>query len=133
MPTKVTPFLMFTGRAGEALDFYREHFRDSEIIQISRYGAEEADREGAVAQAVFRIGNQVLMAIDSPPVHAFDFTPSMSLFVECEDEAEIDRLSAALSEGGTVMMPLSGDYPFAAQYTWLSDKFGVSWQLSLSH
>lgn len=130
--SKVTPFLMFTGRAQEALDFYMKQFSDAEILQISHYGPEMPDREGTVAQAVFRIGDQKLMAIDSPPVHDFDFTPSLSLFVNCENEAEIDRLAGALSEGGFVMMPLSTDYPFAAKYIWLNDRFGVSWQLSLA-
>jgi predicted 3-demethylubiquinone-9 3-methyltransferase (glyoxalase superfamily) len=71
------------------------------------------------------------MAIDSPPVHAFDFTPWLSLFVTCASEDEIDRLFAGLSEGGFVMMPLSTEHGFAAKYAWLSDRFGVSWQLSL--
>lgn len=130
--SKITPFLMFTGRAQEALDFYMQQFTDAEILQISHYGPETPDREGTVAQALFRIGNQKLMAIDSPPVHEFDFTPSLTLFVNCADEADIDRLAASLAEGGFVMMPLSTDYPFAAKYTWLSDRFGVSWQLSLA-
>ena len=129
---KVTPFLMFTGRAQEALDFYIEQFGDAEILQIHHYGPEDPDREGSVVQALFRIKDQVLMAIDSPAIHEFDFTPSLSLFVNCESEAEIDRLAAGLSEGGFVMMPLSEDYPFAAKYIWLSDRFGVSWQLSLA-
>lgn len=130
-PGRITPCLMFTGRAQEAIDFYMEQFKDAEILSISHYGPEEPDREGTVTQALFRLGNQELMAIDSPPVHEFDFTPSLSLVVDCEDGAEIDRLAENLAEGGFVMMPLSTDYPFAAKYTWLSDRFGVSWQLFL--
>ncbi len=129
--SKVTPFLMFTGRAQEALDLYMELFDDAEVLAVRRHGSGGAGAEGTVEHATFRIGDQVLMAIDSPPVHAFDFTPSLSLFVSCESEAEIDRLFAGLSEGGTVMMPLSTEYGFAAKYAWLSDRFGVSWQLSL--
>lgn len=130
-PSKVTPFLMFTGRAQEALDLYLELFEDAEILAVQRYGKDGAGAEGTVEHATFRIGDQVLMAIDSPPVHAFDFTPSLSLFVACESETEIDRLFVGLSEGGAVMMPLSSEQPFAAKYAWLSDRFGVSWQLSL--
>ena len=55
----------------------------------------------------------------------------MSFFVTCADEPEIDRLFAALSEGGSVMMALD-TYPFAAKYAWVQDRFGVSWQLMLA-
>jgi predicted 3-demethylubiquinone-9 3-methyltransferase (glyoxalase superfamily) len=129
--SKVTPFLMFTGRAQEALDLYTTLFDDAEVIALRRYGPEGPGAEGTIMHVRFRIGDQVLMAIDSPPVHAFDFTPSLSLFVTCESEEEIDRLFAGLSEGGFVMMPLSTEHGFAAKYAWLSDRFGVSWQLSL--
>jgi predicted 3-demethylubiquinone-9 3-methyltransferase (glyoxalase superfamily) len=131
MPSKVTPFLMFTGRAEEALQFYAGLFDDAAFEVIERYGPEGPGAEGSVMHARLRIGDQALMAFDSPPVHAFDFTPSLSLFVSCASEEEIERLFAALSEGGVVMMPLSTEYGFSAMYAWLSDRFGVSWQLSL--
>jgi predicted 3-demethylubiquinone-9 3-methyltransferase (glyoxalase superfamily) len=54
----------------------------------------------------------------------------MSLFVDCENAAEVDRLFAGLSEGGQVMMPLDA-YPFSPRFAWVADKFGVSWQLYL--
>ena len=54
----------------------------------------------------------------------------ISLFVDCANEAEIDRLFAELSEGGSVLMPLAA-YPFSRKFGWLADKFGVSWQLNL--
>ena len=130
-PSKVTPFLMFTGRAEEALTLYRELFDDAEFDVVERYGPEGPGAEGSVMHARLRIGDQVLIAFDSPPVHAFDFTPSLSLFVSCDSEEEIDRLFEGLSEGGSVMMPLSTEYGFAAKHAWLSDRFGVSWQLSL--
>ena len=56
----------------------------------------------------------------------------MSFFVSCEDEAEVDRLFAALSEGGNVLMSLSDDYQFARKYAFVQDRFGVSWQLMLA-
>jgi len=68
------------------------------------------------------------MAMDSPPVHEFTFTPSTSFFVTCESQSEVDRLFAALSEGGGVLMGLDS-YPFAKRYAWVNDRFGVSWQL----
>jgi len=131
-PHKVSPFLMFTGRAEEALTLYASVFDDAEILSIHRWGPDGAGPEGTVMNATFRIGDQVLIAFDSPPVHAFDFTPSLSLFVNCDSEEEIDRLYEELSEGGDVMMPLSKDEPFAEKFAWVSDRFGVSWQLSLN-
>jgi len=130
--SKATPFLMFTGRAEEALTLYRDLFGDAEFDVVQRYGPEGPGAEGTIMHARLRIGDQVLIAFDSPPVHEFDFTPSLSLFVSCDSEEEIDRLFAGLSEDGFVMMPLSTEYAFAAKYAWLSDRFGVSWQLSLA-
>ena len=63
--------------------------------------------------------------------HAFTFTPSISLFVECESEAEMDATFSRLSDGGGVLMPLD-NYGFSTRFGWLTDRFGVSWQLNLS-
>ncbi|MGH6815240.1 MAG: VOC family protein [Hyphomicrobiaceae bacterium] len=81
-------------------------------------------------QAVFTLNGQDIMCIDSPVKHAFTFTPAMSLFVDCASEAEIDRLFANLADGGQILMPLDR-YPFSKRYGWLSDRFGVSWQVNL--
>jgi predicted 3-demethylubiquinone-9 3-methyltransferase (glyoxalase superfamily) len=128
---KITTFLMFTGRAEEAMSFYISLFEGSAIESISRYGENEGGAAGTVQHAVFSLNGQQLMCIDSPPVHSFTFTPSMSLHVKCATEAEIDKLYAALSEGGKVLMPLD-TYPFSKRYGWLNDRFGVSWQLTLA-
>jgi predicted 3-demethylubiquinone-9 3-methyltransferase (glyoxalase superfamily) len=82
--------------------------------------------------ATFALNGQEFMAIDSYAKHAFTFTPSMSLYVRCASEAEIDALFAALSEGGAVMMPLDR-YPFSPKFGWLADRFGVSWQLTVEN
>lgn len=127
---KITTFLMFEGQAEAAMNFYMSLFKKSEVISIQRYGAEGPGPEGSVVHAVFSLDGQEFMCIDSPAKHAFGFTPSMSLFVTVESEAEIDGLFAKLSEGGKVLMPLDA-YPFAKRYGWCADKFGVSWQISL--
>jgi predicted 3-demethylubiquinone-9 3-methyltransferase (glyoxalase superfamily) len=131
MTGNITTFLMFEGRAEEAMGFYVSLFPDSRIVDVSRYGAEGPGPKGTVMRADFILRGRPFMCIDSPVKHAFSFTPSMSLFVDCENEAEIDRLFASLSEQGKVMMPLDA-YPFARKFAWISDRFGVSWQLSLS-
>lgn len=124
-------FLMFTGQAEEAMQFYTSLFANSEIQSLVRHGAEPPEMAGKVMYATFSLNGQTFIAIDSPPVHAFTFTPSISIYVTCETEAELDRAYAALSEGGSVLMPL-GPYPFSPKYGWLADRFGVSWQLTLS-
>jgi len=56
-------------------------------------------------------------------------TPSVSLFVECETQAEVDAVFGRLSEGGSVLM-LPANYGFSTKFTWVNDRFGVSWQLN---
>ncbi len=129
---KVTTFLMFMGQAEAAMNLYTSLFKQSAIVNITRYGAHEAGAEGTVQHATFTLNGQEFMAIDSNVEHAFTFTPSMSLYVRCEDEAEIDRVFAALSAGGRILMSLE-QYPFSRKFGWLADRFGVSWQLSLDH
>jgi predicted 3-demethylubiquinone-9 3-methyltransferase (glyoxalase superfamily) len=129
-PQKITTFLMFEGNAEEAMTFYLSLFDDAEVISISRYGADGPGTEGSVQQATFTLAGQPFMCIDSPVKHGFTFTPAMSLFVQCADEAELDRRYAALAEQGTELMPL-GDYGFSARFGWVNDRFGVSWQLNL--
>ncbi len=128
---KITTFLMFEGQAEEAMSFYLSLFPDSKLESITRYGEGEAGPAGSVQHATFSPNNQLFMCIDSPVKHQFAFTPSMSLHVTCTTEEEIDRLFASLSVGGQILMPLDS-YPFAKKYTWLNDRFGVSWQLALA-
>jgi predicted 3-demethylubiquinone-9 3-methyltransferase (glyoxalase superfamily) len=127
---KITPFLMFAGRAEEAINYYIAIFERSEILHIQRYGPGEAGAEGTVMHATFTLNGQRFMAIDSSIQHAFTFTPAISFYVTCESEAEIDRTFAKLAEDGEVLMPLAA-YPFSPKFGWVADKFGVSWQLAL--
>jgi len=128
---KITTFLMFEGDAEEAMNFYISLFHDSEITGITRYGPEGPGEEGTVQFATFMLNGQTFIAIDSYIEHAFTFTPSISLYVQCDTEEEVDELFHTLSEGGEVLMPLN-QYPFSERYGWVNDRFGVSWQLSLA-
>lgn len=128
---KFVTFLMFEGQAETAMNFYTALFAGSKIDSIVRYGAGEVGPEGSVMMATFSLGGQQFMAIDSYVKHAFTFTPAISIYVNCESEAEIDRAFAALSDGGAVLMPLDA-YPFSKKFGWVQDRFGVSWQLSLA-
>jgi len=125
----IYPFLMFEGAAEEAMQFYTSLFDRSEIISITRYGANEDGKEGTVMQAVFSLKGHLFMCIDSSIKHNFTFTPAISLYVTCDTKEEVERVFARLSEGGIVLMPL-GEYPFSKKYAWVQDRFGVSWQLS---
>ncbi len=125
---KATPFLMFQGQAQDALALYREVFPDFEQIMLQEHPP--GPMAGQVAMARIRIGGQEIMLNDSPPVHAFTFTPSSSIFVDCDDEAQLRALAGKLGEGGAVMMEIA-NYGFSTLFTWLADRFGVSWQLNL--
>ena len=130
MVTSITPFLMFEGRAEEAMTFYVGLFPESRIEEIERYGPGGAGKEGTVLRARFSLGRQSVLCIDSPVSHAFGFTPAFSFFVECESETRIQELHAVLRDGGDELMPLD-NYGFSRAFTWIADRFGVSWQLNL--
>ena len=128
---KATPFLMFQGgKAEAALSFYAEHVPDSRIETLERFGAEGPGPEGTVLRGYATIAGQSVMVHDSFVTHGFDFTPSWSFFVECADAAEFERLFETLSDGGTVLMP-ADNYGWSTRFAWVSDRFGVSWQLNL--
>lgn len=128
---EISPFLMFSGKAEEAMNFYVSLFPNSGVTSISRYGENEEGAAGTVRHAAFMLNGRPFMCIDSPVEHAFTLTPAISLHVRFDAEAELDAAFAALSDGGQVFMPL-GAYPFSRKYVWFSDRFGVSWQLMLA-
>ena len=131
MPAQVTPFLMFTGDAEPAMALYTSLFDDARVLSLTRWGAGEQGAEGTVQQATFTLAGQVFRCFDSLPVHSFTFTPSFSIFVDVESAEELDRLFAALSDGGAVLMPVD-NYGFSRRFGWVNDRFGVSWQLNLA-
>ena len=127
---KITTFLMFDGKAEEAMNYYVSIFDHAEILSIHRYGADQPGAEGTVVHATFALGSQVFMCMDSNAKHDFTFNPSISLYVSCNTEEEVDQLFERLSHGGKVLMPLAA-YPFSKKFAWVEDKYGVSWQLNL--
>lgn len=129
MPETARTFLMFQGGAEAALQLYEETFATAEVAKVERF-AEGEGPVGSLKLAELSIGGHRLMLFDSPTKHDFGFTPSTSLFLDCEDETTIGRYAAVLSDGGRVMMPL-GNYGFSRQFAWVQDRFGVSWQLNL--
>lgn len=130
----LVPFLMFCGpqqgRAEEAMRLYCSVFDDARIVRIDRHGPGGAEPEGTVRTAEFEIGGHRLKAIDSAGPHAFTFTPAVSLWVDCSDRAELERVADALADGGAVLMPV-GSYGFSTLFCWVADRFGVTWQLNV--
>ncbi len=113
---KITPFLWFDSKAEEAMNFYVSIFKNSKIINVTRYGEAGSGVSGTVMSAIFELHGQEFIVLNGGP--QFTFSPAISFFVNCETQAEIDELWEKLSEGGKTN-----------QCGWLDDKFGVSWQI----
>lgn len=130
MKTQVTTFLTFQeNNAEEAMHFYTGLFENSKIIDIQRYGKEGPGKEGSVMKATFELNGKQFICSDSFIKHNWTFTPAISNWVECNGEEELETLYAKLSEDGFVMMPVN-NYGFSKKFTWVADKFGISWQLN---
>lgn len=113
---KITPFLWFDDQAEEAARFYTSIFQNSKITGMAYYGENSQKPEGTVMTVNFQLEGQDFIALNGGPY--FTFTPAISLFVNCQNQAEVDELWARLTEGGE-----------EEQCGWLKDKYGVSWQI----
>ena len=116
MKQKITPFLWFNGRAEEAAKFYTGIFKNSKIESVSRYPEGSPYPAGTVMTVAFRIAGQRFIALNGGA--EFQFNESISFVVSCDTQKEIDYFWKKLSAGGK-----------AVQCGWLTDKFGVSWQV----
>ena len=114
---KITTFLTYDGRAEDAVAFYTSIFPDSRIVSERRYGSAGPGPEGSLMTATFELAGQTFMALNGGS--SFGFAQGISLFVDCEDQAEVDRLWDALTADGGEPGPCG----------WLKDRFGVSWQI----
>lgn len=133
LPQPITPHLWFDTQAREAAAFYCQVFPDAVIDHSSRI---HDTPSGDCDIVSFHLAGQPFMAISAGPY--FQFNPSVSFFVNFDPSRDpqakgnLDRLWAALSDGGTALMPLQA-YPFSKHYGWVRDKYGVSWQLILTN
>ncbi|TPN28138.1 VOC family protein [Mesorhizobium sp. B2-3-3] len=128
--TKVTPFLMFEGKAEEAMTLYCETIPDSRILDVTRYGTGEDGPEGKLKLALVSISGLEVTIYNSPVHHAFTFTPSVSFHVDCSSEEELERIVETLAKEGGFLMP-PDNYGFSRRFAWLNDRFGVSWQINV--
>jgi len=120
---KIVPHLWFDTQAAEAAKFYTSIFKSSSIKTSSTL---DGTPSGSVEMLTIALEGQEFMLLSAGPY--FTFNPSVSFLVSCETKEEVDRLWAALHEGGSELMPL-GAYPFSEHYVWLQDRYGLSWQL----
>jgi predicted 3-demethylubiquinone-9 3-methyltransferase (glyoxalase superfamily) len=124
---KIVPHFWFDKEAREATAFYTSLFANSHVVSVTELTNTPSGDSDLV---VFKLAGQDFMAISAGPY--FKINPSISMFVVFNDETEIDKVWNALSEGGKVLMAYNASYPWAKKYGWVQDKYGVTWQLSLS-
>lgn len=113
---KIVPCLWFDQQAEEAVQFYTATIPNSRIGDISRYGEGAPLPAGTALTVTFELEGQSYMALNGGP--HFSFTPAVSFVIHCDSQAEIDRLWAALGEGGAY-----------ERCGWLRDRYGLSWQI----
>jgi predicted 3-demethylubiquinone-9 3-methyltransferase (glyoxalase superfamily) len=114
---KITTFLTFANQAEEAANFYTSVFNNSKIVSTSRYGDAGPGPKGSLMTATISLDGQELILLNGGP--SFTFTQGFSLFVSCETQAEVDDYWSKLTAGGGKEVACG----------WLTDKFGVSWQI----
>lgn len=118
---RINPFLWFDGQAEEAARYYTSIFPNSEISGITHYNEASAEAsgnpEGSVMTVEFTLDGQKFIALNGGP--EYQFTPAISLLVNCETQEEVDHYWSRLTEGGKEVA-----------CGWLTDKFGVSWQIT---
>lgn len=119
---------MFEGEAREALELYQTAFPDLKVESITEH--EIAGGKTGIQLAKLVLAGQSIVLNDSSMEHEFTFTPSTSFFVDFDAEKDLDAAAETLSTDGKFLMP-PGDYGFSKKFAWLSDRFGVSWQLNL--
>jgi predicted 3-demethylubiquinone-9 3-methyltransferase (glyoxalase superfamily) len=117
--TRITPFLWFDSNAEEAVDFYLGIFKNSRRLDELRNPIKEqvgTAKTGNIVTIAFELDGQKFTALNGGP--AYQFNPAISFFIRCETQQEIDYYWTKLSAGGAEI-----------QCGWLTDKFGLSWQV----
>jgi len=115
--SKISPFLWFDDQAEEAANYYVSLFPNSKIISVARYGEGAPGEPGKVMTVEFELDGQRITALNGGPV--YKLSEAFSFSIDCEDQAEVDRYwDALLADGGR-----------PSQCGWLTDRFGLSWQV----
>jgi predicted 3-demethylubiquinone-9 3-methyltransferase (glyoxalase superfamily) len=114
---KISPYLWFDNNAEQAVEHYLTLFPRSRVTTVVRWGKGGPAPEGSVMNIAFELDGQSFMALNGGPHHKF--TPAISLFVSCDTQDEVDALWKRLADAGGTPV----------QCGWITDKFGVSWQI----
>lgn len=122
---KIVPHLWFDKEAKEAAEYYASIFQNSEVTNVTTISGTPS---GNVDIVSFKLWGVAFTAISAGPM--FKINPSISFFVYCDSESEIERLYNKLIDGGFALMQLD-KYPWSEKYAWVQDKYGVSWQLDV--
>lgn len=126
-----TPFMMFQGDAEPWLELVLSALPDSRLVSLERREIDADGSAGGVAMAFIEVDGLLVRVLDSPVEHAFTFTPASSFFVDVGDVVDHARIHAALADGGAVLME-PADYGFGTWFSWVQDRYGVSWQLNVA-
>ena len=114
---RIATCLWFDGKAEEAARFYVSVFNDARIGDVMYYGDAGLGRAGSVLSVTFELEGREFIALNGGP--QFSFSPAISFFIKCSTQAEVDALwDKLLADGGAPQ-----------QCGWLTDRFGVSWQV----
>ncbi|MDR5732074.1 VOC family protein [Caballeronia sp. LZ025] len=114
---KISPCLWFDGTAQEAVDFYVSVFRNARITNTLLHNEASPGPVGSLLAVEFELDGEAFLALNGGP--EFQFTPAISMFIQCDDQAEIDHYWDKLLDGGQAMA-----------CGWLTDRFGVTWQIA---
>jgi predicted 3-demethylubiquinone-9 3-methyltransferase (glyoxalase superfamily) len=114
---KITPFLWFDSQAEEAARFYVSLFADARVTAVTRYGDGAPMPAGSALTVAFEVEGQPFVALNGGPV--YKFTPAVSFVIDCKSQPEVDRLWDALCADGGL----------PSRCGWLTDRFGLSWQI----
>lgn len=118
--SSITPFLWFDHQAEEAARFYVSLFPHAQITHIQKYDAEREEvsgkKAGTVMLVAFTLDNQPFVALNGGPV--YELSPATSFVIDCKDQADVDHYWDAFADGGSPQ-----------QCGWITDRFGVTWQV----
>jgi predicted 3-demethylubiquinone-9 3-methyltransferase (glyoxalase superfamily) len=114
---QIVPCLWFDGQAEEAAEFYCSLFPDAKIVEVVPHGEAGPGEPGTAMTVVFELMGKQYLGLNGGP--QFRFTEAVSFQIHCDDQAEVDRLWAALTEGGE-----------EGPCGWLKDRWGLSWQVT---
>lgn len=127
---RITPFLTFCGNAEEAMNYYVHIFPNSKLVSLRRNTKADRGVEGKILNGIIEILGQTFIVLDMEKDFCPEFTWAISFYIECKNDAEFDLIFDGLKGDGQVLMGPVEMYDFS-KVTWVTDCFGVTWQLVL--